>query len=110
MTPFVWLLMGHLVGDYLFQTRWMAEEKINSFYPLLIHCLIYTVMVYLFSLPFGGISIFAVLILFVSHFLLDTRLIVKWWMNNITGGNQTWLYIIKDQIFHLLILVFILHT
>jgi hypothetical protein len=38
-------LLLHLVGDYIFQSHWMATEKTRHSYPALYHAIIY-------SLPF----------------------------------------------------------
>lgn len=109
MNPFSWLIMGHLAGDFLFQTRWMAERKRHDFLVLSIHSLIYTAVVWLFSLGFGGLSLSALIVLFLSHFFLDKRFFVEWWTKNITGSSETWISIVIDQTFHLLVLVLIIH-
>ena len=109
MSPFSWLIMGHLVGDFLFQNRWMAERKRYDLLALALHSLIYTVAVGLFSLGFGGLSISQVLVLFLSHFFLDKRFFVEWWTKNITDSSETWISIVVDQTFHLLVLVLIVH-
>ncbi|MEX1019024.1 MAG: DUF3307 domain-containing protein [Litorilinea sp.] len=79
MDTFSWLIIGHLVGDWCLQNRWMAEGKLRGAAsgPLLVHCCIYTVAVSggaLFALGgqaawweiagFGGA-------VWVSHWLID---------------------------------------
>jgi membrane-associated phospholipid phosphatase len=37
------ILLAHLVGDYLLQPHWLAEEKKRSWGPAILHGLLYTV-------------------------------------------------------------------
>jgi len=66
------LLLGHLAGDYLFQTPFMAQNKAKNtligWFAAFIHCLIYTCSVCLFMWNFDLIWIVAV---FLSHFPID---------------------------------------
>lgn len=45
MSVFDTLLLGHLIGDFLLQTSWMAENKAKHILPLLVHSLVYTVSI-----------------------------------------------------------------
>ena len=55
MGLFDWLLVGHLVGDYILQTRWMAEKKVKQILPLIIHSMVYTTTIALFALLAKGL-------------------------------------------------------
>ena len=44
---FAVLVIAHLIGDFYFQTNGMAKEKQSSFKILLLHCLIYTITIYI---------------------------------------------------------------
>ena len=44
MGLFNWLLVGHLVGDYILQTSWM-QKKTKEWLPLIVHSMVYTVTV-----------------------------------------------------------------
>ena len=59
-------LILHLIGDYVTQSDWMAQNKAKSFWPAWIHAGIY-------SLPFLllGPSKVAITVIFLSHFLID---------------------------------------
>ncbi|ABO51590.1 hypothetical protein Dred_3088 [Desulforamulus reducens MI-1] len=106
MNLFEWLLMGHLVGDYLLQTRWMAENKGSQTLALVLHSLVYTGAVFVFSLPVGGIKLSGVAVIFISHLILDKRTLTNWWITNINKSPDIlWLRIMNDQTFHLLVLV-----
>ncbi|MBU8905922.1 DUF3307 domain-containing protein [Desertibacillus haloalkaliphilus] len=108
MTPFGMLVVAHLIGDFLFQTSWMAMYKATKWLPLLSHCLVYTVTVALIDwFSFGALSISAILFIFITHVLLDRRTFVQWWLRNImktTGKEAGWLGIVVDQIFHIIVL------
>ncbi|MCD5407236.1 MAG: DUF3307 domain-containing protein [Desulfotomaculum sp.] len=109
MTPFAWLVLGHLAGDYLLQNSWMALNKKNSYLPLFSHCFVYTLTVYLFSLFFGGLSLLAVILIFIAHLFLDKTKFIDYWLKYVTQTDLFWLKVITDQVFHLLVLALILH-
>jgi hypothetical protein len=66
------LLLGHLVGDYLLQNKWMALTKskntLEGWLAALVHCLIYTFAVCLFMWNF---SLIWIVVVFNSHFWID---------------------------------------
>ncbi len=108
MELFSSLLVGHLVGDFLLQTTWMAENKDEEWVPLIIHCFLYTAAVALFALLAGGLSILPIVVIFISHIIIDKAKIVDLWAKYITRSpKNTWLRIIQDQVWHLLILVLV---
>lgn len=113
MTLFSYLIVGHLVGDYLLQTRWMAAGKAIKWVPLLTHCLVYTSVISLsFLIGTGMLPACAVSLIFISHVILDRRRFVAWWTKTIMGvkdGEPAWLAIMADQVFHILILAFVSH-
>lgn len=107
MNLFNLLLIGHFVGDFLFQTSWMAEHKSKKWCPLLVHSSVYTIIIILFSLIEGGLSIMGILLIFTGHVILDRGTFVKFWVVNVqtaTMENQRWLSIMADQIFHIILL------
>lgn len=113
MTLFSYLLIGHLIGDYLLQTSWMAAGKATKWAPFLTHCFVYTSAVSVaFLIGTGRISIWTVAIIFVSHVILDRRRFVAWWAETIMGikdGEPAWLIIMADQVFHIIVLSIIAH-
>lgn len=108
MTPFAYLIIGHLIGDYLFQTSWMAANKAKQWLPLLTHSFVYTLSVSLVAyIGFGGLSILGIAFIFLSHVFLDRRTFVSWWAENIMGAKTkevAWLKIAADQVFHIIVL------
>lgn len=113
MTIFNYLLIGHLIGDFLLQTTWMAMNKSKKWMPLITHCIVYTLSVFVVTLIGGeALSIGAIVLIFSSHILLDRRTFVVWWVKHIMGskGNDAgWLTIMADQVFHILILGAVAH-
>ncbi|USG63289.1 DUF3307 domain-containing protein [Brevibacillus ruminantium] len=109
LSSFDVLLIAHLIGDYLLQTEWMAKYKAERWWPLLAHCFVYTLVVGLISflwLP-TALSWWAILLIFVSHVLMDRRGFVFFWYRRVmrvTDDRNKWLMIMVDQTFHLIIL------
>ncbi len=112
MSLFDWLLVGHLVGDFLLQTDDMARWKSQSWHWLVRHIGFYmavmSVVVGFYtwrrSVPLwaGG----AVLLLIgATHVMLDRRGFTRWWMGVIGASpDVVWLQIVVDQVFHILVL------
>lgn len=73
------LLLGHLVGDYLFQTQAMAVNKKNpgwkGFTYCMEHCLLYTLAVCLFVGRWDWIIIVGI---FLSHYIVDRYKWLLW--------------------------------
>lgn len=103
----VWLIVGHMVGDFLFQTRWMAENKASKWDALLIHSFLYTFIIAVFAWPAGGLTWWSLLIILVAHIALDRRGFTKFWLRNVNKSDDMfWLVIVHDQTWHLLALAF----
>ncbi|WP_246943902.1 DUF3307 domain-containing protein [Bacillus pinisoli] len=113
MSQFDFLLIGHLIGDFLFQTSWMAQYKATRWIPLLSHVTVYTIIVAIFGFLSGGISIWGIVIIFIGHIILDRKTFVTYWVENIQrakGPGLGWLSIVTDQIFHLILLVIAIYV
>lgn len=107
-SPLLLAIIGHLVGDYLFQTDWMAGQKkapgAEGFAACLVHCVIWTTCVVLFA----GWGAGAFWFLFACHFAQDRTQLVRWWMTlrwkNQTGFTQAplspWSLIVVDNVWH----------
>lgn len=105
MSLFSLMFVGHLVGDFLLQSSWMADNKDEKWVPLLIHCFVYTVVVTLFALPAGGLGLPAIALIFLVHVLIDRTRFVDIWAKYVTRSpDQAWLKIIQDQTWHILLL------
>lgn len=105
MELFDWLLVGHFVGDFILQTRWMAEKKAKEILPLITHSAVYTMAVALFALLAGGLSCWGICLIFICHVILDQRAFIDYWAAKVNGNtNIDWLKITLDQSWHVLIL------
>lgn len=102
--PVVNAIVGHLAGDYLLQTDWMALNKKKYTLHCVVHCAIWTASVCVFSQCVNPLIIAC---LFVSHFIQDRTQIVAWYMNSIgqkvflTGLCAPWSAIVVDNVFHI---------
>ncbi len=68
---FFYLLLGHLIGDFVLQTDKIAENKGRRWKWNLLHVLVVTFCILVFSYSFGIPLIFLVLLNGVVHFVLD---------------------------------------
>ena len=88
MNKVIYLILCHLVGDYVLQCDFIAKTKGYNFYHLFVHCALY-------CLPFVllyGID-WKIGVLFASHIIID---VLKARFNKIS-------YMI-DQILHYIVL------
>lgn len=110
MDLFSWLLVGHMVGDWMFQNHWMAVEKNRgpASFALCLHCLIYTGAVVLALASVGAIDgatvWVAVGVVFLSHWLIDGFQLAVWWGKLIRQTDNPLVKMSVDQTFHLLVL------
>ena len=116
------IVLAHLVGDYVLQSDWMANEKTKSWWPAIAHGITYT-MPYAFVTP----SVTALLVICVTHILIDHYRLARhvgwlknqvapkkfrstWEESKVTGYTAdkpawmaVWLMIITDNTLHLVI-------
>ncbi len=94
-------LIGHLVGDFLLQTSWMARQKKTRWVPLLVHALVYVLAIRLAT----GWGPAALMIIVASHILLDGGDLARRYNAWVKGdASAAWLNIVTDQTLHLLML------
>ena len=92
-------LILHLLGDYVIQNNWMANNKEKHTFPCLIHCLTY-------ALPFLLITNWQIVSMIgITHFMIDRTGIGK---NFKTFGPNTpehvkfFVSVAVDNTFHLI--------
>jgi len=90
---FVYLLFGHLFGDYFFQNNWMAQSKKKKGFEgtlaCFIHCFMYTVIIigFLSVIPYS-LSASQVILIFLSHWILDRYDFIQHWCE--INGIRSW--------------------
>lgn len=101
MRLIVFLIIAHCVGDYLFQSTYLAVNKGKDKYLLFVHSVLYAFGVILTAYIFTiEISVLQILALFITHMIIDysrtNNTVVE-----ILGEKRV---LIVDQIVHYLIL------
>lgn len=112
MSLFAWLFVAHLVGDFLIQTRNMAEHKATDWSWLLRHIAAYmafvTIVIVWYAISFdvpAWLTIASLLFVAVTHIILDRRTFTAWWVRTVTQASDIpWLSVVVDQVFHILAL------
>ena len=112
MTLFEWLLVGHLIGDWVFQNDWMARHKQDGLFnrAILVHCAIYTAVLllvyFLPSAPPQSLRSFLRVAVFVyfSHWLIDATGLARRWMHFFGQTDVLFMRIAVDQILHVIAL------
>jgi len=78
----IMFLLCHFVGDYIFQSDWMAMNKSKKTLNCLVHCILYTACFLILTLSWK-----ALLFIGVTHFIFDRfPIIIKrliWLKNHI---------------------------
>jgi len=83
---FASLIIGHLIGDYLLQNKWMAMNKSGNTWKCLVHCLLYTCAVTVTTWPSLHCWQWPLLI-FASHFPVDRWSLADKWLNLINSRS-----------------------
>ena len=112
MDLFSWLLVGHLVGDWVLQNEWMAKGKRTGLLTKagLTHFLIYTTAIIIVLALLGPVHkdplafLATIVLIFISHWLVDATNVVDRWMQFYQQSQGTMIRVMVDQTFHLLIL------
>lgn len=115
MNTFSWLLIGHLVGDWLLQNDWMAANKQRHLFTKagMSHFTIYTIALALAlyiatrgntqTITLPRYLLFS-LIIFVSHWLIDATAFAKRWARLTSQSDLPMVNVMVDQTFHLLVI------
>lgn len=112
MTLFESLFVAHLLGDWLFQTEWMALNKNKKVTAMVTHLVIYHLFilgVLGWHFSFSNLSIYVVLLLMiVVHALLDLQwtvlAIIKFLRITVKREPEKWIMVAVDQTLHILLL------
>ncbi len=100
---FYYLLLGHLIGDFVLQTDTIAEKKGRHLKWNMLHVLVVTLCIFIFAYPFGLLLSGMVLLNGAFHFALDhykARIAEKLRLSGLAG-------FLLDQFLHILLLYII---
>lgn len=108
---FLFLFIGHLIGDFVLQTNEMINSKIDDYFILLLHSLIYSVVVTVMALnvtmAFTPLLLIFLIVLGV-HILLDMRKLTGYIIKLIHKDELPfWITVVIDQSFHIIVLIII---
>lgn len=97
--------IGHLVGDYLLQSNWMAVNKKKAgwqgHWACFTHCALWTLSVCLFAWWWNPVTVACV---FFSHWILDRTRLVHLYVKVFRQIEALWLQIVIDNTIHLVLL------
>lgn len=118
----LYIVLAHLIGDYLIQSHWMATKKTEQWLPAIVHGATYTI-------PYAFVtqSPWALLVIGGTHIIIDRFRLARhfaWFKNQLAPRSSrftwssakgtgypadtppwlaVWLMIIADNTLHLLI-------
>lgn len=99
------LFIGHVLGDFYFQSSALAKDKEKSVKKLLLHCFLYWMTMVGITLPFFGWSLLKLVSgISALHFLIDG---VKFLMTRhfTTQKSQDAFIFLMDQALHMIVLL-----
>jgi len=103
------LLAGHLFGDILLQNGKLAKIKMESIWGMLLHCLLYTFGIWVFS----QWDLYRLVMVLTTHFIVDyfgigkniyPKLIKMGNPKDLKAPIPMWLGLLCDQSFHIIVL------
>ena len=100
-------LIGHLIGDYILQNDWMAQNKKKENLPCFVHCLLWTISVVVCTGWWIYPSVW--FLVFASHWIFDRTQISMWYMKITKKSSQDnpffpLVYVAVDNTCHLTLL------
>lgn len=100
---FFYLLLGHLIGDFVLQTDIIAQNKGRHWKWNLIHAVVVTLFTFIMAYPFGVLLLALMALNGIAHFYVDyykARLSAKLKLTNLAG-------FLLDQLIHIFLLFLI---
>lgn len=105
------LLMGHLIGDYIFQVDAIASRKTTSSAICALHCFLYSLAIWIMNE--WWIPMWAVVVVGLLHFPVDRWRLARRYMSIVgqeqfaTGPLAPWSVVLVDNVFHLFVLAIV---
>lgn len=91
----IWLIFAHFIGDWAFQTDWIAQNKPKHWYVLFAHSMVWTACVCMALEYLGLYNEWKVGWLVVGHFIMDG------WKCRQPRTDRCWWTIYPDQLWHI---------
>lgn len=103
------VLIGHLIGDWIIQTDWQAENKTKNWKAMQQHMVGYNLCMFSLCVPYMPLRSILILIMvsWTTHSILDRRWPIKRLLELSRSkdfSETTWGVLIVDQIVHITIL------
>lgn len=81
-------LLSIWLGDYMLQPKWVATKKSSDIWVCIYHGLVFTLMTWIsFLICSVTVTFWFLLLVFVTHVLIDKYAIGQWWLDLIKGRN-----------------------
>lgn len=103
MSIYMYLLFAHLIGDFVFQSDFIAKFKKDNIFIMVVHVLLYSLSISVVLNMYGLYDNGVFGLLCATHFLID---IVKCYQATPENAMGKWLYI--DQASHIAVIILIL--
>lgn len=101
-------IYAHLIGDYLIQNDWMAQNKKKKSLNCFVH-----IITYLIPFLFCKLKFIQLFLIGLEHYITDRTNWIQWFMFK-KGSKKfatevcfPWSQIITDNIFHILWMAFV---
>lgn len=69
---FLWIVFIHFVGDYVFQSSYLADNKGKDWWVMFVHCVLWTGCICIFLKFMGLYDIWKFFFLLIGHAISDT--------------------------------------
>lgn len=100
----LFLLISHLIGDYLLQSQRMSDDKLKSYLKIILHSLIYAIplvlVIIIYLLYFSDTNYLLLLLIPLAHYIIDT---IKYFIVKYTNLKEIIIYF-TDQFIHYIII------
>lgn len=108
--PLFALFMAHLIGDYLLQNDWMAQNKKKSTFHCLVHIITYMIPFLFLGFHLSWVQF---ILIAIQHFITDRTMIVykfMLWKGQPIFASEPmypWSVIVMDNILHIVWIWFV---
>lgn len=100
-----YLILSHLLGDFVLQPSWMVKWKMRNIWGVIVHVLVHFILMVLILLPFminGEIEIiYPIIIVAIIHFIIDRSKISY----DLKHDSKVKPFVI-DQLLHIFTIIF----